>query len=70
MKNLGRIAVCGYASLHSEESSTSAHLESILVSKQLKMEGFLYHRWLNRWFEGVHQMLQWIKEVYASILKI
>jgi NADPH-dependent curcumin reductase CurA len=51
--------------LHSEESSTSAHLESILVSKQLKMEGFLYHRWLNRWFEGVHQMLQWIKEVHT-----
>lgn len=26
------------------------------------MEGFLTHRWLDRWMEGIEQNLKWIKE--------
>ncbi|RZB38986.1 prostaglandin reductase 1 [Asbolus verrucosus] len=33
-----------------------------VVSQQLKMEGFIVHRWLDRWFEGIKQNKQWIKE--------
>lgn len=26
------------------------------------MEGFLVHRWVDRWNEGIIQMAQWIKD--------
>lgn len=26
------------------------------------MEGFIVSRWLDRWFEGIKQNIQWIKE--------
>lgn len=37
--------------------------EPELISKQLKVEGFIVGRWDSRWMEGLNQMLQWIKEV-------
>lgn len=33
-----------------------------MVLKQLKMEGFVFHRWVNRWYEGIEQNMEWIKE--------
>lgn len=33
-----------------------------MVLKQLKMEGFHVHRWLDRWMEGIEQNLKWIRE--------
>lgn len=33
-----------------------------LIFNQLKMEGFLVHRWLDRWFEGIEQNKKWIEE--------
>lgn len=33
-----------------------------MVSKQLKMQGFLVNRWIDRWPEGIQQNLEWIKE--------
>jgi len=39
--------------------------EAAFVFKQLKMEGFLVQRWLNRWMEGLTQMSQWIQEVIS-----
>ena len=30
--------------------------------QQLRYEGFLVSRWLDRWFEGIMQMAQWIRE--------
>lgn len=33
-----------------------------MVSSELKIEGFLVHRWLARWDEGLEQNLKWIKE--------
>lgn len=33
-----------------------------ILQKQLRVEGFLVHRWNDRWMEGVSQLLQWVKD--------
>ena len=37
-------------------------MQLALVPKQLKMEGFVVHRWMDRWFEGIEQNKNWIKQ--------
>jgi len=63
MNPFGRISVCGSISAYNESSVPTAPIsEPDFVFKQLKMEGFLVHRWQHRWMEGLTQMLQWIGE--------
>lgn len=33
-----------------------------LVFRELRMEGLLVTRWWNKRFEGISQLLQWVKE--------
>ena len=66
MKDFGRISVCGAISTYNDkmgEPATAPCCEGAFVFKQLKMEGFLVHRWMNRWMEGLAQMTKWIQEV-------
>ena len=64
MKHYGRISVCGAVSLYNDTTpSMTPCIEPVLVFKQLKMEGFLIHRWLDRYQEGMDQMSQWIQQV-------
>lgn len=35
---------------------------SFIVTKQIRLEGFLVWRWLNRYLEGMEQNLKWIRE--------
>lgn len=37
-------------------------VQSLMIRKQLKMEGFIVWRWKERWFEGISQNLKWIQE--------
>lgn len=37
-------------------------LQPDFVFKQLRMEGFIVHRWLDRWMEGITANLKWIQE--------
>ena len=77
MKDFGRISVCGAISVYNDDpvSPTVAPCaEPAFVFKQLKMEGFLVHRWLDRWMEGLAEMIQWIKDVklilkYCTIIR-
>ena len=63
MNYRGRIAVCGAISTYNDTKITMAPaIQGALVTKELKMEGFLVHRWANCWDEGVLQMAKWIKE--------
>ncbi|XP_069677673.1 prostaglandin reductase 1-like isoform X1 [Periplaneta americana] len=65
MNERGRISVCGSISSYNADikNMPSAPIVQLaVVSKQLKMEGFLTYRWLDRWNEGIMQNLQWIKE--------
>lgn len=58
----GRISVCGAITGYNEQQIKVPAPQSHFVWNQLKMEGFIVHRWANRWMEGVNQMLQWIKD--------
>ena len=66
MKDFGRISVCGAISTYNDKTGEPTVVpccEGAFVFKQLKMEGFLVHRWMNRWMEGLTQMTKWIQEV-------
>lgn len=66
MNNYGRVACCGAISGYNatgEEPAKASTIQGTVVSKQLKMEGFLVGlRWDNRWNEGLEQMAKWIAE--------
>lgn len=67
MNPFGRISVCGAIALYNDTAPTMVPcIEPTLVFKQIKMEGFLVHRWLDRYQEGMDQMSTWIKEVSLS----
>ncbi|XP_046982393.1 prostaglandin reductase 1-like [Schistocerca americana] len=63
MRTGGRISVCGSISSYNDTKIPSAPiLQPAMVFNELKMEGFLVNRWLDRWDEGIKQNMQWIKE--------
>ncbi|XP_045032342.1 prostaglandin reductase 1 [Daphnia magna] len=63
MNDFGRISVCGAISLYNDTVPTLVPcVEPAMVFKQLRMEGFLVHRWTHRFLEGMGQMSTWIQE--------
>jgi prostaglandin reductase 1 len=60
MKLFGRISVCGAISGYNDQKIVVPAIQAFFIWKQLKMEGFIVHRWIDRWMEGVTQMLEWI----------
>jgi prostaglandin reductase 1 len=63
MKSLGRIAVCGSISNYNASSLPKCMvLQPTIVFNQLKMEGFIVTRWLDRWDEGIKHNLRLIRE--------
>jgi len=65
MNVFGRISVCGAITAYNLAPDTWPKvpiLQPSFVLKQLKMEGFIINRWIDRWMEGVTQMYSWIKE--------
>lgn len=68
MADFGRVSLCGAISTYNDEKKedpaalTGAFKERVLLTKQLRVEGFLVHRWFDRWFEGLNQMAAWVME--------
>lgn len=62
MKLYGRISVCGAISGYNDQKIQVQDPQKFFVFNQLKMEGFIVHRWANRWLEGITQMLEWVKQ--------
>ncbi|KAB7506356.1 Prostaglandin reductase 1 [Armadillidium nasatum] len=69
MADAARISVCGAISTYNDESKNTGTLflnspfhEGTIIWKQLKIEGFIVHRWTNRWMEGINQLKKWIEE--------
>ncbi|KAJ8922462.1 hypothetical protein NQ315_004409 [Exocentrus adspersus] len=62
MNDFGRISLCGSISMYNKEDRKVPLELFNLVTKQLRMEGFVFNRWLDRWLEGVQQNHQWIQE--------
>ncbi|KAJ3647791.1 hypothetical protein Zmor_019651 [Zophobas morio] len=63
MNLFGRVSVCGAISGYNDKDDAKADaVQFALVFKQLKMEGFVVHKWMDRWFEGIEQNKNWIKK--------
>jgi len=66
MKDFGRISVCGAIAAYNDNPANPTMtpvVEPNMVFKQLKMEGFLVHRWVDRWLEGITSIIKWMFEV-------
>ncbi|XP_052740250.1 prostaglandin reductase 1-like [Bicyclus anynana] len=58
----GRVAVCGSISSYNDRDIPKASiLQPSLVLKELRIEGFIIWRWIDRWSEGFPQLVAWIK---------
>jgi len=63
MNDYGRISVCGAISYYNDDAPPLApSVQGQLIFKQLRMEGFLVWRWMDRWSEGIREMAKWIQE--------
>jgi len=62
MKAFGRISVCGAISGYNDQEILVPAVQKFFVFNQLKMEGFIVHRWADRWLEGITEMSKWIQE--------
>ncbi|KAJ8925535.1 hypothetical protein NQ315_009374 [Exocentrus adspersus] len=61
MNLFGRISVCGSISGYNELVKATP-VQRYVVPKQLRMEGFVINRWMDRWPEAIQQNLKWVNE--------
>ncbi|XP_065910165.1 prostaglandin reductase 1-like [Dysidea avara] len=63
MNEFGRVSICGCISQYNlEKPEQGARLSGTILFKQLKIEGFIVHRWLARWPEAFKEMNGWIEK--------
>ncbi|XP_045528915.1 prostaglandin reductase 1-like [Pieris brassicae] len=65
MNHFGRVSVCGSISAYNDDVSQLPRvplLQFDITMKQLKVEGFLVHRWLTRWSEAFVDLTKWLLE--------
>ncbi|XP_056637016.1 prostaglandin reductase 1-like [Diorhabda sublineata] len=61
MNDFGRVSKCGSISGYNEAAKNSS-IDMFIIGKQLRIEGFLVTRWIERWHEGIEQNIEWLKE--------
>lgn len=62
MNNFGRVSVCGSISSYNDANIPLATiLQPSLVTKQIKIEGFIVGRWFEHWSEAFGELTKWIK---------
>lgn len=61
MNPFGRVSICGAIAGYSaeDELKVTAPQKYILVN-QLRVEGFIFNRWLDQWIEGIVAIRNWI----------
>ncbi|XP_053609724.1 prostaglandin reductase 1-like [Plodia interpunctella] len=63
MNYYGRVAVCGSISSYNDDKLPKVTiLQPAIVFKELKVEGFLVNRWIDRWDEGINANLKLLRE--------
>lgn len=63
MKDFGRIAVCGAISTYNDTTpQTGPYPHFMMITKQLKMEGFMQSRWAHKHPESLKRLMAWFKE--------
>ncbi|XP_072931529.1 prostaglandin reductase 1-like [Epargyreus clarus] len=63
MNTYGRVSVCGSISAYNEdalEGPKASILQPSIVFKELKLEGFIVSRWIDRWPEAFADLTKWI----------
>ena len=63
LNNRSRISICGQISQYNlAKPEPGLRPYSYILSKQIKVEGFIIYRWLDRYPEGIAKMAEWLKE--------
>ncbi len=63
MNTYGRISICGQISQYNlDKPEPGPRLLSLVLVKQLKGEGFIVFRFVDRYPQGIAQMGQWLRE--------
>jgi NADPH-dependent curcumin reductase CurA len=63
MNLFGRVAICGLISeYNADQMEPGPRLLRPILFKQLRVEGFVFARFQNRWTEAVAQITQWLGE--------
>lgn len=65
MRLFGRVSVCGSTSSYNlpmNEWPKMPIFQPLLIHKQLSMQGFLFTRFLTKWFDGIGQMKMWTEQ--------
>ena len=63
MNTNGRVSVCGQISVYNDRSrDIGPRPFAQILMKQLRVEGFIVTRWLNRWQEGQARMAGWLRD--------
>jgi NADPH:quinone reductase len=63
MNVYGRMSICGQISQYNlEKPEPGPRILGYVLVKQIKVEGFIVFRWMNRYQEGIAQMAQWLGE--------
>jgi NADPH-dependent curcumin reductase CurA len=58
-----RVSICGQISQYNlDKPEPGPRLLTYVLVKQVRVEGFIVIRWMNRWGEGIAQMAQWLSE--------
>lgn len=58
-----RVSICGQISQYNlEKPEPGPRLLSLILVKQVRVEGFIVSRFAPRFGEGIHQMAQWLQE--------
>jgi len=62
MNTRGRAAICGAISHYNEVGgySKTQDILPLCIFKELKIEGFLVGRWIDRWGEGIKALAGWV----------
>lgn len=63
MNEFGRVSICGAISQYNLQAPEKGiRVSSLILWKQLRVEGFIVSRWLPEWPVAFKEMAQWIKE--------
>ncbi|XP_049771171.1 prostaglandin reductase 1-like [Schistocerca cancellata] len=63
MRHRGRIAACGCISVYNgSQVAVAPVIQMHVVSRELRMEGFVVARWSGRWDEAFRELGPWIRE--------
>lgn len=72
MNEFGRVSVCGCISEYNEDPAEPLQARSLqvaIISKQLKIEGFLCYRWKERYPEAFAELRHWIESGKLKVLE-